>query len=898
MKVSIVFTLSVVPSIWWESNLAWQIEGPARITAMIATAVVLTALARRLRPDLSTIFTGNDAITRLTGTMLIASAVVPVASDAMASIGHTMKLYGPAAIAPIHIVIVTLAFAAMTLEVYAVVRRLDRDRREALTRLQSSEERLRLQIDHMPVASITCSLDLVITSWNPAAERIFGWSAHEMVGHSALDLIRASDAERVRRVRADVLAGTTVNVVQENCTKDGRTILCRWFCTAVRDAGGAVTSIIGMAQDITEDHRREAALARSEERYRQLVDNLPHYIYSVDNENRYTAMNRAAKDALGLDEESAIGRTPMEVGIPRELADDWMAQFARTRNAGTTQTTENSGPVRGTTCVVKTITAPIRDESGDVIGVTGISVDLTEQKNAEASQRQLMRAIEQLDEVMFTTDRDGAITYANPAFERVYGYPLPEVLGKTPRILKSGELPDAYYRRFWAELLSGHSTRIAYRNRRKDGGLVDVVGTASPLFGPDGGVCGFVAVQQDVTEQKRAAEENERLNDRITRVAKLEALGTLAGGIAHDFNNILTIVATHAVLLERCANDASTTARVIQTISQAVKRGASLSRQILTFARRADVNKEQVETSTLLMELASMLRETFPRTVQFGLDLDPSLPPIRADAGQLHQALLNVCVNARDAMPDGGQINVATRRAAARTLKAVFGGDASTDCVCISVTDTGTGMDDDTRRRVFEPFFTTKEKGQGTGLGLAVVYGIVQSHGGWIDVDSRVGNGTTVRLYFPIGTEDAKPHPSPSVPAAHGGHESIVVVDDERELLDAVAHHLANRGYVVRAAKDGPDALARCGEHVPDAMVMDLGMPAMSPIALIDKLQAIGTFPIIAMTGYVDPEMHAAVVRAGVSRIIQKPFDIDDLVTAVRAVLDEQSSVRHPLLSA
>ncbi|HVS32306.1 MAG TPA: PAS domain S-box protein [Thermoanaerobaculia bacterium] len=896
MKTSVgYFAVITLPTLLWGSGQTTTFAGTTAIIGwfgIVAAVALIAILSGRVRRNLTLLLSGKDPVARLMRTMLLASAIIPIASDAIASLGNAASLYGASSIADVHVVIVTLVFVAITLEVDRLIHHLDIQRRDALALAQSSEARLRLQVDHMPAASVSCSTDFLITSWNHAAERIFGWTDREMLGRPITELLPGGLTDGLEDVQSRLLAGEVLHHTNEHRRKDGQTIVCRWSCAPLKDASGALAVIIGMAEDITDDLRTEAALRQSEERYRQLVDNLPHYIYSVDNDDRYTAMNSAAARALGLTPEAVIGKTPLEIGVPSDLAAEWTTLFEATRSRGVTRTTEDRRPLDGGFSVVKTTTAPVRNEHDQIIGVTGLSVDVTALNSAEATTRRLMRAIEQLDEVVFTTSSDGVITYANPAFERLYGYTREEILDKTPRILKSGDLTDDYYGDLWSDLLSGLSRRIECRNRRKDGSLVDVVGTASPLFEVDGKISGFIAVQQDVTEQKRADEERRHLDEHIGRLAKMEALGTLAGGIAHDFNNILSIVLTHASLIQRRQDDETRVARAVETITQAVRRGASLSRQILTFARRAEINVERIDVGTVLVELASMLRETFPRTVRFALDLEPSLPFIRADSGQLHQALLNLCINARDAMPDGGEIALEARVVSAKDMKAVLGTDAPVDHVRIAVRDTGTGMDEDTRRHIFEPFFTTKEKGKGTGLGLAMVYGIVRNHGGWIDADTQLGRGTTFRLYFPIAPSNSEPERDGVRGENIGGTESLLVVDDEPQLLDSLTRHLKTLGYSVRAANNGVDAISMSRDLAPDLVLMDLGMPSMSPVELLDGLRAIGGFPIVAMTGYVDPEMHTRVIEAGVEWVVQKPFDISDLLVTVRRVLDSKGPRR------
>ncbi|HEX7190635.1 MAG TPA: ATP-binding protein [Thermoanaerobaculia bacterium] len=492
--------------------------------------------------------------------------------------------------------------------------------------------------------------------------------------------------------------------------------------------------------------REELREARA--RHRDLLDALPHHIFSLDSDDRYLALNAHACDYFGLPEQAIVGHTAEELGIPPEVARDWHEINARTRESGTTH-----------------------------------EVDLF-------------------------------ISGAEPRYEHVITQPL--------------------------------------RNHR-------------------GEIAGVTGVAIDVTEAKRAEQAQRRLDEQMAYLSKMEAIATLAGGISHDFNNILGIIQTHACLLDgRCSEPELQ--RSIAAIQQAVERGAAISRQILTFAMRAEVHPTTVDVGQLVSELYTLVAATFPRTVRIRVARDPDLPPISGDAGQLQQALLNLCINARDAMPDGGVLSIEARPAG--------------DRIMISVSDTGVGLDEETRRRIFEPFFTTKEKARGTGLGLAMVHGIVHAHNAQIDVESQPGSGTTFRLYFPVASSPAPSLPADRVPA-NARCARVLVIEDEPEILAGLEFQLADAGYVVRTAANGPDALEHLTD-VPDLVLMDLGMPRMSAAELIAALRRVAPrIPIVAMTGYVDPEVHAAVRDASVAHLLQKPFATAELLTALEAALLE-----------
>jgi two-component system cell cycle sensor histidine kinase/response regulator CckA len=494
----------------------------------------------------------------------------------------------------------------------------------------------------------------------------------------------------------------------------------------------------------------EEELREARERYRDLLDALPHHIFSVDNDDRYTALNAHACAYFGLPEHEIVGHTAEELGVPADVARPWHEINARTRQTGITQTYDLVIP-GAEPRFERVITQPLRNARGEIIGVTGIAIDVTDDQHSAQAQR--------------------------------------------------------------------------------------------------------------------------RLDEQMAYFSRMESLATLAGGIAHDFNNILTSILAQATILERHTEPALQ--RNIGSIKQAVDRGAAISRQILAFAN-AEVLTGTVDVAKLVRDLYTLVAETFPRTVRVQLARDAELPPISGNAGQLHQALLNLCLNARDAMPDGGVLSIDTRLAA--------------DRVTICVSDTGVGLDEETRHRMYEPFFSTKEKAKGTGLGLAVVYGIVRAHLGKIEVDSAPGCGTTFRLSFPVAEATHAPVVEEHAEGAIVPGQRLLIIDDEPEILAGLEMQLSEAGYVVQTASDGPDALEHFGE-APDLVLMDLGMPRMRAVELIDALYAVApNVRIVAMTGYVDPDVHAAVRGAGVTNILQKPFGRAALLAALGA------AVRRPAL--
>jgi CheY-like chemotaxis protein len=372
---------------------------------------------------------------------------------------------------------------------------------------------------------------------------------------------------------------------------------------------------------------------------------------------------------------------------------------------------------------------------------------------------------------------------------------------------------------------------------------------------------------------------------------KLESIGTLAGGIAHDFNNILGIILAYSSMLRDPQAPRDRSMNAIDVINQAVERGASLVKQILTFARKTDVIYGLVNVNIMVKELKKMMSETFPRTISIDAELGSDVPEITADATQLHQAILNICVNARDAMPAGGKLVLRTETGTRSEVQSYFPEATGERYVHLSISDTGTGMDENTRQRIFEPFFTTKPKGKGTGLGLSVVYGVVKNHTGFVRVDSEVGKGSTFHLYFPGPVRTVEPGEADHRPLVDvpGGSECILLVEDESTLLDVLSGLLKSKGYRVLVARDGYEAVSTYKDHKNEiaVVVSDLGLPKMTGQDAFMRMKSINPrVKVIFGTGYLDPELKTELLNLGARGFLSKPYSQAELLRRIRELID------------
>jgi PAS domain S-box-containing protein len=542
-----------------------------------------------------------------------------------------------------------------------------------------------------------------------------------------------------------------------------------------------------------------------------------------------------------------------------------------------------------TTPAGKTITLlssklPLRDFKGKIIGMLGTYLDITARKEAEASRDRLATAVEQASETIVITDTKGTILYANPAFEKTSGYTRAEALGQNPRVLKSGKQDAEFYRQMWAVLQRGEVWNGHFINRRKDGTLYEEEANISPVRDAAGKIINYVAVKRDVTHEVQ-------LETQFRQAQKMEAVGQLAGGVAHDFNNILAVIQMQSSLLKSDGLSTEQT-ELADGITESVQRAVALTRQLLLFSRREVFQPRDLELNETIAATTKMLKRMLGETIEMQLKLAAQPLFLHADAGMLDQVLMNLCVNARDAMPGGGHLLIETagveldELAVGQSVQARAG-----SFVRLSVSDNGGGIPPEILPKIFEPFFTTKPVGKGTGLGLATVFGIVQQHQGWINAYSEVGHGTAFRIYLPrLAGNVLLKSASPVLAAMRGGHETILLAEDDPALRVAVRKALAQLGYRILEAPTGVKALAVWQENRNEISLLltDLVMPdGMTGKALAQRLlQENSKLKVIYMSGYSAEVVGKDFPFTEDVNFLTKPFPAQKLAQTIRNCLD------------
>ncbi|MDZ7956929.1 MAG: response regulator [Aulosira sp. DedQUE10] len=634
-----------------------------------------------------------------------------------------------------------------------------------------------------------------------------------------------------------------------------------------------------------ERQRIEDALRQSEERFRVALKNSPIFVFNQDLELRYTWVYNPA---FGFTAEEMLGKRDSEL-IPLESAHHLTAMKLGVLVTGVGTRDEVSITTRQGIRYYDLTVEPLRNESQQIIGITCACIDISERqaaleerKLADAKIREQAALLDIATDAILVGDLENKILFWNKGAETLYGWLAAEAKGQNAsELLYDDEQPPdmeaALLQVISKGKWQGELTRVT-----KTGKEILVASRWSLVCDEQGKPKSILTVDTDITEKKR-------LEAQLFRAQRLESIGTLASGIAHDLNNILTPILAGAQLLPLKFPDVDERTRhLLEILEINAKRGADLVRQVLSFARGVEGKRINLQIRHLIVEVSKVLKETFPKSIQVSIDVSKDLWIVSGDGTQIHQVLMNLCVNARDAMPNGGSLCISAKNLfidenyARMNLEAKVG-----PYIVITVTDTGAGIPEENLDRIFEPFFTTKEVGQGTGLGLSTVLGIIKSHGGFITVHSERGTGTNFEVYLPAvdGVETRKVDEA-TVITAHG--EMILIVDDEPAIQEITKTSLETHNYKTIIASDGIEAIAVYAKHMDQIslVLMDLMLPSLDGLTAIRTLKKINPkVKIIATSGLMSSNKLEAVANSGVTTFLPKPYTINELLLTLQKVM-------------
>lgn len=670
----------------------------------------------------------------------------------------------------------------------------------------------------------------------------------------------------------------------------GKTVRWEWYSHKVgktydlfdvplHNADGTVSKL-EIFFDISERSRAQVALRESEERYRQMVETAGEGIWTMDEHGTVTFVNRRMAELLGYNVGEMAGRRALDF-VSEEDHVLGQVKVGERRRGLTDRYEVRLRHKDGSIVWVLISASPTFVREGHYAGALGMITDITAMKETEKERTLLSAAVHAAAEgIIITTDK-GKIEYVNPAFCAMSGYVRDEIIGQALAILESGQEDAMVQQELWSALRRGDVWSGQLMQRRKDGTAFDAEMTVSPIQGSSGRVSNYVAVIRDITEQLR-------LEGQLRQAQKMEAVGTLAGGIAHDFNNILAaIIGFTEMCLERVTE--VVTRRRMEQVLKAGIRGRELVRQILTFSRKSGHERSPVSMRLIVDDTVNLLRASLPSTIEIHCSVTTRSDVVLAEPNQLQQVLMNLSTNAAHAMAgEPGTLTIALSEFSfALPMDAPHPDLKPGTYVRLSVHDTGAGIDRSVLDRIFDPFFTTKKPGEGTGLGLSVVHGIVRGHGGAVTVESEPGKGATFHVFLPradttSGDVDALE------PKAPVGRERILFVDDEPALVEMGREVLESLGYQVTATTDPLDALRMFREQ-PDAfdlVITDQAMPHTTGMHLAKELIALrGDLPVILSSGHTDLDREAA-SRNGIRAVVSKPLTRAETARSIRAVLD------------
>lgn len=757
------------------------------------------------------------------------------------------------------------------------------NRKQVERKLLQSEEKFRRLVANAAYAIFVFDEAGYFQLVNKQACKSLGYTEKQLLQMNVADIdAQFNEKQVVEFTRKSNKVQWPVTITGNNRRKDGSLFPVEVRVDKIVDEDGV--RFVALARDVSEQKRKEEA-RQQQLILGQIVENSLNEIYLFEIDTlKFTQVNKGARRNLGYTQSELQYLTPVD--IKPEYTEETFAKIIQPLKDDTidnlifeTRHQRKDGTQYPVEVYLQKAIVP------NVQIYIAIILDITQRKEAEAGLRRLDSAIDQASETVLITDRMGNIQYVNPAFTKLSGYTRQEAIGRNPHILKSDKHDESFYKKMWRTLTRGEVWHGHLINKKKDGSLFEEEATISPVKNNDGQITNFVAVKRDVSREVS-------LEKQLRQAVKMEAIGTLAGGIAHDFNNILAAILGYSEMAREQLPAEGQAAKDLVQVIKAGNRAKALVKQILAFSRQGELDFSSLEIQTIIKEALKMLRSSLPTTLQIKEHIDGSCRPVFADPTQIHQVVMNLCTNAKHAMLEsGGTLTVSLVEVE------INNSGKLRNCVPLvpgkyldlMISDTGCGMDERTQSKIFDPFFTTKELGKGTGLGLSVVHGIIKQHHGDITVESALGQGTVFHVYLPLISKPLAEEPDISLSDTPHGNERIMVVDDERDVLDLMRRMLDSLGYLTTSFTCSVKALETYSEQPDkfDLVITDMTMPGMTGGVLAKKMLNIrADLPIILCTGFSETIDEEMTLSLGIKKFLLKPILKRQLAQTVREVLE------------
>lgn len=760
---------------------------------------------------------------------------------------------------------------------YYVINRDTTKRQQAESNLRESEERFRLLAENSTDIISRHTPDGIYLYVSPICHKLLGYTPEELIGRSPYEFFHPDDLAAIKKSHATILdLPTTYTVEYRMRCQDGSYVWFETISRTIRDSQtGAVIEIHASSRNITERKQAEETLLETTNLLRAMIDAEPECVKLVAADGTLLEMNAAGLSIIEAESSDAVIGKSVYPLITPEYQEAFQALNQNVCNGNKDKLEFEIFSCKGNRRWLETHAVPLFKDSECL--QLAITHDITERKQAEQKIREQAALLDIATDAIFVRGLDNQILFWNKGAEHLYGWLAEEVLEKN-----ANELLDKETSQVEAALKSitvvgewkGELNRIT-----KLGEKIIVESRWTLVRDEDGNPKSILTVDTDITDKKKLAAQ-------FLRAQRMESIGTLAGGIAHDLNNVLApILMSVQVLLLKYPNDQNQ--RILKTLETTTKRGAALVKQVLSFARGLEGDRTIVQVKHLISEISHIVKETFPKSIEFYPDVAPDLWAVSADATQLHQVLMNLVINARDAMPNGGTLSISAENLVIDQHYANMNIEAKEGYyIVINVADTGIGIPPEIIERIFEPFFTTKEFGKGTGLGLSTLIGIIKSHSGFVNVYSELEKGTQFKVYLPA-VEGTETQLASNLEPTTGQNELILVVDDEAAIREVTTTSLEAYNYQVLTANDGVEAIAIYAQHQNEISVvlLDMMMPEMDGPTTIRTLQRINPkVKIIAISGLVSNQKIAEAAGLGVKAFLSKPCTAKELLQTINAV--------------
>lgn len=767
--------------------------------------------------------------------------------------------------------------------------------------LQSSEEKFRTLFQNANAAIFLMDSGKFIEC-NAKAPELFGCGEDkDVLGHTPIEFSPEKQPDGLNSMEKALnyieaaLNSNPQTFYWKHRRKDGSLFDAEVSLNSLTLRGKA--HIQAIVRDVTERKQAEEALKRSEEKYRLLAENTKDVIWQVDPDLTFTYVNSGIFPLTGYTQSEWIGTR-----LSDHCDEENFLKMARAASAAISKSDNNSDIFVEAVMLkknkepfsVQIVGTVIHDENGLPSGLQGVTRDITEQKKSEQKNLRLAAIVDSSDDAIIGNTLDGIVTDWNKGAENIFGYKEHEIVGKHIATLAPH---DRHYeiQGFLEQIKMGQSVRCSQTIRKKrDGGSIFVSLTISPIVDKESIVIGASAIARDISDRVKEEKEKEALQAQLFNAQKMESLGTLVGGIAHDFNNMLQAIIGFSELVMDDKKESEPGYKELQTIIEISEGGAELVKKLLAFGQEAPRSAVNLDMNHRVIELTPLICRTLPHKIELDLDLNPVSTPIHADPKQIDQVIMNLAINASEAMVGGGHVKIATKTVLLdeEYCMAHIGVNPGPH-VMLCVTDTGRGMDGDTMARIFDPFFSTKQRGstRGTGLGLSVVQGIVQKHGGHVTCNSEPGKGTEFKVYFPAieAFQDAKKIVSPAI--ERSGLGAILIVEDNLAITQLERQALERAGYNVIVATNGREALDifKADDNLISLVILDLIMPEMSGRDCLMELVKIDpAVKVLIASGYSPEDSLANEIRPLVKGFLNKPFKIAELLQEVKIALDQR----------